>query len=144
MFSNRSHDFMNRGGNLIGDFELHVMTAVDDYLLAIVRKSGEVGLGVLTLLLELRRWDIKVVAVPAFSPGENKHWNCSERSGLRFGMPFCERLRRPFALAIFRVLHFGQSLSPELQFLFGGRKHVVHGIESLDGVDGLSEARMSS
>src|ERR1700722_12897343 len=116
---------MNRGGNLIGDFALHVMTAVDDYLLAIVRKFGEVGLSVLTLLLGLSRWDTKFVAVPAFSPGENKHWNCSERSGLRLGMPFCERLRRPFALAIFRVLYFGQSLSSEVQFLFGGREHGV-------------------
>ncbi len=99
MLSNGNHDFMNRGGNLIGDFEFHVMTAVDDYLFAIARKFGEVGLGVLTLLLELRGRDVEVVTVPTFSPGENKNWNCSERSGLRFGMPFCERLGRPFALA---------------------------------------------
>ena len=120
MLSNCNHDLMNGGGNLIGDFELHVMTAVDDYLFAIGRKFGEVGLGVLTLLLELRSWDVEVVAVPTFSPGENKNWNCSECSGLRFGVPFCERLRRPFALAIFRVLYFGQSLSPDCSFCSAG------------------------
>ena len=118
-------DFPDGFRHLLRGFKVHVVSALEDDLLAVGGEPCESSLTVFALPFQLGDGKIKIIAVTTLRPSQNDERNCSQRPGLFCAMHRGEILGRPFALAVFGIFKVWQRLRPDVQLLYCERKPLI-------------------